>query len=172
MVLFKDTVGFKVISVGLLLGMVTYLNGMPMSHLSVSVEGDQVVIHYTGQFPSANSATLPLLNIHHLFESDTPWGNILERENISHQLSNRATASISHSDFSGHHHLQGFKLYCEGVNHIQFSQQQHTLFIGCLVSDNTLSLYRYCVDISWIDSVEIIGVNQLGVQLTRAGPLT
>jgi hypothetical protein len=46
--LFKDKSGLKVISVGFLLGMVSYLHGMPASSLSLSFQGDKVVLVYSG----------------------------------------------------------------------------------------------------------------------------
>jgi hypothetical protein len=48
MELFKDKSGLRVISVGFLLGMVSYLHGMPASSLSLSFQGDKVVLVYSG----------------------------------------------------------------------------------------------------------------------------
>lgn len=60
MVLFKDTSELKVISVGLLLGMVSCLHGLPVADFSLTVQGDKVILVYTGESPVFDADALPL----------------------------------------------------------------------------------------------------------------
>lgn len=72
MVLFKDTSGLKVISVGLLLGMVSCLHGMPVDRLSLSVQGDKVYLVYSGEIAELDPLALPLFDNNGMFVIDNP----------------------------------------------------------------------------------------------------
>ncbi|MFT3739117.1 MAG: hypothetical protein QM786_10185 [Breznakibacter sp.] len=68
MVLFRDPSELKVISVGLLLGMVSCLHGLPIAELSLTVQDNKIILVYTGESAVLDANALPLFDAQELLE--------------------------------------------------------------------------------------------------------
>jgi hypothetical protein len=159
MILFKDTSGLKVVSVGLLLGMVSCLQGNPMNQLSFSVQGDKVVLYYSGPMSEFDASAFPFFEAANCFEQgivvvddcselacNINHSSVFNYSNAGSDSSITAflnrlllNASAVRTDFS-HQPFQPVFAVEQGCDEIKTSP----VFIACAVPDNQkLDLWRF-----------------------------